>query len=258
MSLLEVPRRLVPPDATMPADPPLISCLMLTRGRLVPTRLSIDCYRRQTWPNRELIVVCDDPASELPAYIATLGDPSIRYVLTAKDVIGALRNVTLDSSSGPFLSVWDDDDLYHPERLEFQYAELTSRKAAAHFLSRWLLWWPAQRRLALAKRRYWEGSMLARRIAFGSYPVVARREDTLAVASLRERGNRIIYSDQPFAYCYIIHGANTLGGRYHAKLFSTATETFGPDEYEERLEQFSSIFPFHAYREALKQLGRPV
>ena len=93
MSLLEVPRRLVPPDAMMPAEPPLISCLMLTRGRLVPTRFSIDCYRRQTWPNRELIVVCDDPASELPAYIETLDDPSIRYVLTVPDVIGALRKL---------------------------------------------------------------------------------------------------------------------------------------------------------------------
>jgi hypothetical protein len=100
--------------------------------------------------------------------------------------------------------------------------------------------------------------MLADRAAFGSYPVVARREDTLAVASLRERGTRMVYSDQPFAYCYIIHGANTLGGRYHAKLFATATESFGPDEYAERLEQFASIFPMHAYREGLARLGRAV
>ena len=100
--------------------------------------------------------------------------------------------------------------------------------------------------------------MLARRLAFGSYPVVARREDTLAVASLREPGNRLVYSDQPFAYCYVIHGANTLGGRYHAKLFDTATETFGPDQYEYWVEQFATIFPLRAYREALAQLGRDV
>src|SRR5688572_27292639 len=160
MNIVDVPRRLVPSDATMPSDPPLISCLMLTRGRLVPTRFSIDCYRRQTWPNRELVVVCDDPDSELPWYIATLGDPTIRYVLTDPDVIGALRNVTVDASQGTFLSVWDDDDLYHPERLEFQYAALTANRAAAHFLSRWLIWWPARRQFVLSKRRYWEGSML--------------------------------------------------------------------------------------------------
>ena len=258
MTLLDVPLRLVPREATLPAELPLISCLMLTRGRLVPTRFAIDCYRRQTWPNRELVVVCDDPASELPAYIATLCDPTIRYVLTVPDVIGALRNVTIEAARGPLLAVWDDDDLYHAERLEFQYRELAASKAAAHFLSRWLIWWPAQRRFALAKRRYWEGSMLARRLAFESYPVVARREDTLAVANLRQRGHRMVYTDQPFTYCYIIHGANTLGGRYHEKLFATATETFGPDEYADRFEQLASIFPLHAYREALAGLGRPV
>ena len=258
MSALEVPRRLLDAQAVMPSAPPLISCLMLTRGRLVPTRFAIECYRRQTWPNRELVIVCDDPESELPAFIAALGDPTIRYVFTAPDVIGPLRNVTIEASRGTLLSVWDDDDLYHPERLEFQYAELTSRSAAAHFLSRWLIWWPERRLVALSKRRFWEGSMLARRLAFCSYPPVARREDTLAVADLRQRGNRMVYSDQPFAYCYVIHGGNTLGGRYHAKLFATATEIFGPDEYADRLEQFSSIFPLHAYREALARLGRAV
>ena len=30
------------------------------------------------------------------------------------------------------------------------------------------------------------------------------------------------------------------------------------DEYADRLEQFSSIFPLHAYREALARLGRAV
>ena len=258
MPIPEVPRRIVDTQSVMPSAPPLISCLMLTRGRLVPTRFAIDCYRRQTWPNRELVIVCDDPASELPAYVATLGDPSIRYVLTARDVIGALRNVTIEAARGTLLSVWDDDDLYHPERLEFQYAELTARSAGAHFLSRWLIWWPERRLFALSKRRFWEGSMLARRLAFENYPAVARREDTQAVAALRQRGHRMVYTDQPFAYCYVIHGANTLGGRYHAKLFATATETYGPDDYADRLEQFSSIFPLHAYREALARLGRAV
>ena len=96
MSVPEVPRRLIDSQAVMPTAPPLISCLMLTRGRIVPTRFAIDCYRRQTWPNRELVIVCDDPDSPLPDFIATLGDPTIRYVLTARDVIGALRNVTIE------------------------------------------------------------------------------------------------------------------------------------------------------------------
>ena len=244
--------------ATLPAAPPLISCLMVTRGDLVPAQFAIDCFRRQTWPNRELVIVGDAPDSELPAFIETLGDPAIRYVPTAPAALGTMRNVSVEAARGTFLCQWDDDDLYHPQRLEFQYGELIARGAAAHFLSRWLMWWPEQRRLALAKRRIWEGSMLARREALGSYPAIARREDTRAIAELRQRGNRIVYTDQPLAYCYIIHGANGSGPRQAERLFTRATETFGGDEYAERLEQFAQIFPLHAYREALARVGREV
>jgi glycosyltransferase involved in cell wall biosynthesis len=249
---------LVGAEATLPASPPLISCLMVTRGDLVLAQFAIDCYRRQTWPNRELVIVGDAPHSDVPDFIATLGDSTIRYVPTAPAALGALRNVSVEAARGALLCQWDDDDLYHRERLEFQYGQLVAARAAAHFLSRWVMWWPEQRQLALAKRRIWEGSMLARREAVGSYPAIARREDTRAVADLRQRGNRITYTDQPLAYCYIIHGANGSGPRQAERLFARATETIGADEYVERLEQLAEIFPLHAYREALARSGRAV
>ena len=92
--------------------------------------------------------------------------------------------------------------------------------------------------------------MLCRRLALGTYPAVARREDTQAV-ELRARGHRITYSDQPFWYCYVVHRDNASGSRHLTKLFTKATETFAPDEYDRRLEQFATVFPLHAYREAL-------
>lgn len=51
---------------------------MVTRGRAIPAQFAIDCFRRQTWPNRELVIVCGTPDSELPDFLATLGDPTIR------------------------------------------------------------------------------------------------------------------------------------------------------------------------------------
>ncbi len=231
---------------------------MVTRGRIVPARFAIDCYQRQSWPNRELVIVCGAADSELPLFLARLGDPTIRYVTAPPGALGELRNVSVEAARGTLLCQWDDDDLYHPERLEFQYGQLVAGRAAAHFFSRLLMWWPEQRRLAISSRRMWEGSMLCRRLALGDYPPIARREDTQAVKDLREHGNRIVYTDQPFAYCYVIHGDNTSGSRHLAKLFSKATETYGPDEYDDRLEQWAATFPLHAYREALAQSGRAV
>lgn len=249
---------LVGSGATLPAAPPLISCLMVTRGDLVPAQFAIDSFRRQTWPNRELVIVCGVPGSEVPDYLATLGDPTIRYVHTAPAVLGALRNVSVEAARGTLLSQWDDDDLCHPQRLEFQYGQLRTGDAAAHFLSRLLMWWPEQRRLAISSRRMWEGSMLCRRLALGSYPPLGRREDTQVVRELRQSGCRITYTDQPLAYCYVMHGGNTSGHRHLTKLFTKATETFGADAYAEKLEQLATVFPLRAYREALARVGRAV
>ena len=224
---------------------------MVSRGRLVPARFAIDCFRRQTWPNRELVIVCAVPDSELPGYLAALGDPAIRYLHVAPSVLGELRNISVEAARGMLLCQWDDDDLYHPQRLEYQYAQLVAGRAAAHFLSRVLMWWPEERRLAISARRLWENSMLCRRLALGRYPAIARREDTQVVKDLREHGHRTAKTDQPFWYCYVTHGVNASGSRHLAKLFTKATETFGPDEYDARLEQLAAIFPLHAYRDAL-------
>jgi glycosyltransferase involved in cell wall biosynthesis len=231
---------------------------MVTRGRLVPAQFAIEGYRRQTWPNRELVIVCGASDSELPALLATLDDPTIRYVTAPAGPLGSLRNASVAAAHGTLLCQWDDDDLYHPQRLEFQYGELVAAGASAHFLSRLMMWWPEERRLAVSSRRMWEGSMLCRRLALGTYPPIERREDTHVVKDLRERGNRITYTDQPLAYCYIVHGDNTSGLRHLTKLFTKATATSGPDEYDGRLEELAGVFPLHAYQEELRRLGRAV
>jgi glycosyltransferase involved in cell wall biosynthesis len=241
-----------------PSATPLISCLMVSRGRLTPARFAIECYRRQTWPNRELVIVSAALDSDLPGYLATLRDPTIRFLSAPPVEIGALRNISVEAARGTLLCNWDDDDLCHPQRLEYQYAQLVANRAAAHFFSRLVMWWPDERRLAISSRRLWEVTMLCRRFALGSYPPTGNREDTRAVKAMRERGTRVTHTDQPFWYCYIVHGRNSTGLRRLTKLFMKATETFGSDEYATRLDQLSLSFPIHAYRAALPRSDRGV
>jgi len=237
---------------------PLISCLMVSRGRLIPARFAIDSFRRQTWPNRELVIVSAAPDSALADFLATLGDPAIRYVTAAPGPLGTLRNMTVEEARGTLLCQWDDDDLSHPQRLEFQYRQLVGGHAGAHFLSRVLMWWPEERQFAISSRRLWECSMFCRRLALPSYEATSRREDTLVVKEMRNYGNRTTYTDQPLAYCYIAHGQNLSSAPHLARLFAKATERFASDEYARWLEHFAGIFPLHTYREGLLQLGRNV
>ena len=183
-------------------DPPLISCLMVTHGHLFPARFAIQTYLRQTYAARELVIVCDSPAAELRAHVEALGDSSIRFVQVRRGTLGELRNASLEAARGELVAQWDDDDLYHPQRLELQARALAEAPgAAAHFLSRWFLWWPARRLLALSAQRVWEGSMLARRTRLPSYPSASLGEDSPFVRTLFA-AHPNVQSDVPEVYCY--------------------------------------------------------
>ena len=105
---------------------PKISCLMITADRRQLCKRAIRCYRRQTYANKELVVV-DDGREDLEPLLAELPSDEVVYVRLEKrpeNVLGQLRNVALDAARGDFVAQWDDDDWYHPERLERQAAPL--------------------------------------------------------------------------------------------------------------------------------------
>jgi len=181
-----------------PSRRPLVSCLMVTRGRSFPARFAVDCFRRQSWPERELVLVCDAPGTPVEDYCRTLGDARIRVVVPDGPAasLGDLRNLSLRAARGDYVCQWDDDDLYHPQRLELGMLLLQSMRADAMFLSRWVLWSPQARRIGVSGAREWEGSMLARRACVPPYPALARGEDTAVLHAMLGRG-RVALLDAP-------------------------------------------------------------
>lgn len=217
---------------------------MVTRGALHPARHALDCFQRQTYPERELIIVCDRPGAPLARHVAALGDPRIRFVETTPAPLGSLRNVSVEAALGTLVCQWDDDDLYSRDRLTLQRAALDRGAVDACFLSRWTLWWPARRRLAISGKRVWEGSMLARREAIGRYPALATGEDTAMLAT-----HRAVALDAPSAYCYVVHGKNSRGDAHFERLFDAAQR---PDAtYEDALEILGRVVPLSAYETSL-------
>lgn len=238
----------VAPDAQVSG--PLISCLMVTRGDPFPARLAIECFRRQSYPNRELLILCDRPGSAIGALVAGLGDPAIRYIETGGATLGELRNTSVAHARGSLLCQWDDDDLYHPQRLALQAAALKIADAEASFLARWHLWWPARRRLAISSTRIWEGSMLVKRGSLPIYPALPIGEDGQVVRLMRARDNLVLV-DQPLAYCYIAHGANSCPPDHFETIFANASETIADAAYEEELAKLRLSMPIADYERAL-------
>ena len=107
-------------------DHPLVSCLLVTANRAELCRRAVHCYLEQTYPNKELVVV-DDGEQDLTEVLSVIPSEEVNYLKlepSPDNVLGHLRNVALDAAKGDYVAQWDDDDWYHPQRLERQIAVL--------------------------------------------------------------------------------------------------------------------------------------
>lgn len=239
------PARTVALALTPTSDTPLVSCIMATRGAIEPARHAIDCYRRQTYPHRELILACATPNSEVAHHVA--GEAGITVVeMRQAGSVGALRNAAIAVAAGSLLCVWDDDDLSHPQRLDWQVSAMIAAEADACALARVLLWWPDRARLAVSASRTWENSLLVRAAAMPVYPDMTRGGDTILVQALRA-SRRLVAIDRPTAYCYVAHGANLWGAAHFERLFDCATEDHGGAGYAATIDSLAGMLPFRAY-----------
>ena len=90
-----------------------VSCILSTRDRPQFLRQAIRCFERQTFPDRELVVVDggDDPVEELCA-----GRASVRYVRAdAGAEYGTCLNLAAQHARGEIVQVIDDDDYSLPD-----------------------------------------------------------------------------------------------------------------------------------------------
>jgi glycosyltransferase involved in cell wall biosynthesis len=118
----------------------VVACLTVTKQRLDLLPRAVTCFQRQSYPDRELIVVndADDGTKE---YLASLRDEKIVYVRPEQvDLrLGALRNVALAHARGRYVAQWDDDDWHHPDRLAAQVTVLEQARqtSARSSVGRW-------------------------------------------------------------------------------------------------------------------------
>lgn len=248
----------------MPEGLPLISCLMVTRGRAGPLEFAIDGFVRQTYPNRELVIVCDSPALPqddpldlaIDRAVRAANRPDIRLVRVEPGgqpggrTLGELRNIAVDHAAGRYVCQWDDDDLHDPCRLEMQQRVLAVAGAQACLLGRWMIWWPEQERLGVSCERDWEGSLLCETAAMPRYPHLRRGEDTAVVERLR-RDARVVRMDLPRLYTYVVHGGNTFTARHFEAHWQAAAVRFSGDRCRAVLEEMAKRLPVEAYRRAV-------
>jgi glycosyltransferase involved in cell wall biosynthesis len=108
---------------------PLVSVIMPTRGRPELVRESISSVVAQDYPGElECIVVHDqEPADESLAEVARPDRRIQVTVNTHSPGLAGARNTGLDLATGAYIATCDDDDTWHPGKLQAQIGLLLRR-----------------------------------------------------------------------------------------------------------------------------------
>ena len=105
------------------SDLPTVSVVLTTRDRPRLLTVVLACYRHQTYPHRELIVV--DDGDQFPADAAAVTGAGGRLIQVEPGTpLGSKLNVGFAEARGPLCQKMDDDDWYAPHFLETMVSAL--------------------------------------------------------------------------------------------------------------------------------------
>jgi glycosyltransferase involved in cell wall biosynthesis len=213
------------------SDPlPLISCICITRGNpLMLTRI-IECFDAQTYPHKELVIVCEDNVLQYKTFISIegLSKDNVQLIVVKmlpKLSLGELRNIGIGSARGEFVCQWDDDDWYHINRLTDQYSELSRSRLDGCIMTHWLVFDATSKRAYISNARLWEGSILCRKAVLQekAYEDKHIGEDTATIEYLAAVGCLSFLKDRPLLYIYTYHGNNTWNQEHWDFIFKCST-----------------------------------
>ena len=120
------------------SDTPKISVIVPTRNRASFLPQLLELYRRQTWHNKELLIL-DDSEQENKDFIRLAKNQSdIHYWHhSGRLSIGAKRNELAKKSTGSIIAHFDDDDYYAPTYLSWMHHAMQQSKADLVKLAGW-------------------------------------------------------------------------------------------------------------------------
>ena len=124
--------------ARSPGGTPSISVVTPTWGRERLLPHLVECFRSQTLPALELIILDDSPLGS--SFLESLGDPRVTYLRGhARETNGAKRDTLIRAARGDVIAYFDDDDYYAPGYLEFMVNALGGADLVT--LSSWYNYW---------------------------------------------------------------------------------------------------------------------
>jgi glycosyltransferase involved in cell wall biosynthesis len=220
---------------------PLVSCLMVTRAanmKIIDN--AIFSYTIQTYKNKELVIITDCDSKnldDLKCLLDKYNDNSIRIVyLKEKLKMGALRNASINNALGEYCIQWDDDDLYHSDRIEKQYFELISGDYDYCLLKDFMMYFYNTHILSM--NTWFNDKMVGKppTIMFRKnmkyrYPDHVQFGEDIEIFNTTNLKPCILY-DMPHLYIYTYHGYNSYDYEHYLNLYNHTKVIFNRDILE--------------------------
>ncbi|MCB0706623.1 MAG: glycosyltransferase [Saprospiraceae bacterium] len=225
-------------------DYPLISCLTVTKDRIVLLKESIQCFLTQSYPNKELIIVAMGDKmyhKALESYIEKLEAPSLKLIWAESEdySLGKARNQSLQAASGDVICIWDDDDLYHPERLMSQYQHMIAQGAEGCCLTDFLQFFQKDQDLFWVDWKFQgnlqghdamlPGSLMAIKKSYFQYPETGDKahiaEDNFLMDQIAKRIKIVGLDDCGYLYVYRYHSRNVHPENHHRRVGAYGNQT---------------------------------
>jgi glycosyltransferase involved in cell wall biosynthesis len=195
--------------------------VLATRDRPRLLSIALACYRQQTYPNRELIIV-DDGAVSPVSSDAVCGVDGRLVRLPVDTPVGAKLNAGLQVARGTLCHKMDDDDWYAPEFLERMVdAWVAHRRAVCTptiaYVQPYLVFDVAQWEIRRAPRTLAVGATLvfAREDwAERQFRAVRRDDDSWFISDQSRLGRVVVPVDAIETFLSVRHGG-TAGNRGH-------------------------------------------
>lgn len=180
-------------DRSKKMNMPLVSCICGTYNR-PPSHQhlleeAIESFLRQTYPNKELLVLNDCSRQEL-----VCDAPGVRVVNLSERLpsLGDKWNAAIRLSRGELIAPWNDDDISLPSRLSFSVERLGD---ADYFNPRRYWFWDNDDLHFDHSMGYAHNASLFTRAAFeavGGYPSISLGEDAAMDSELLARMERVV------------------------------------------------------------------
>lgn len=198
----------------------LISCITVTK-RPEFIKNVVRMFDEQTYKNRELIIHCDGEEVYQRIKDIAVDREDITVSYSVGKSLGEKRNLAIESSSGKYFIIWDDDDIYHETRIEKQYNAIISSGKNACTLKSLSCKNLITNEVYVTHDRSegWEGSLMCERDVKVKYVHQDKGEDSPLIRILF-KNNMLTLIDEPDLYVYQFHGTNTFDSDHFDRINS--------------------------------------